>query len=187
MALKPNMFVTAINVAVDPDNNPQIFAGQFVALDSDGFAIRHTGSNAVRTIGVAGDSTVPSTSSNKANPYTGQVTIGSSGQQVFTENRLTDPNSNETAASGKITVYNGGGDFETDQFETVVSAAPAVYVPGAALYISTDGKLTTDSTSGTVVATVLEAPRPLSSGVPGVETSDNSISLGNFMRIKLEV
>ena len=186
MALIEEFHVVATHYPVQ--GGETIREGQFVQLDTTGNARLATGVNGILSLGVSGDSTTTSASTtNKATPFSDQITINAAGSQIFTQNRVSDNSGNETLASGRITVYNGGGQFHTDQFETLDGAAPINYTPGDELYVSTNGKITTNVTANQQVATVVVAPRAYPSGVPGTDTPDGSLSLGSFITFKLDI
>jgi hypothetical protein len=93
------------------------------------------------------------------------------------QNRVSDY-FDETAASGKMTVYNSGGEFYTDQYTATVAALTGSDI-GVALY-AVDGLLhTVDThTNTTIVARLLSAPGQVMSGVPGVDINGD-IALGS--------
>lgn len=182
MALREEYHLVADFYPVSPTVNPNIVEGMFVQLNSSGQAVLATGGSGTFAIGVAGDSTVFAPAGEKNREYQDSLIISPSGFKVETVNRLSDPADNETAASGQITVYTGGGKFDTDIFETVNGGSPITYTPGQPLYVSANGKLTNiASTNSQVVAVCVVAPREFPSGVPGTDTPDGSISLGVFM------
>jgi len=195
MALIERFHVVATHYPVDPnrDASPAIREGMVCKLLSTGNAEIHDGTVGTRILGIFGDSTALSASdSNKATPFSDQITINAAGVQIFTQNRVSDQSGNETLASGRITVYNGGGEFDTDQYATLdgadgVSGSPQDYTAGAALYTTSAGLATGNVTQGQVFAVVIIAPRAFPSGVPGTDTTDGSLSLGTFITYKLEV
>jgi hypothetical protein len=92
------------------------------------------------------------------------------------QNRLSDY-FDETAASGKMTVYHSGGEFATDQFSSNVSAA----TPYTALYAH-NGLLCTYAESNTsgIVARLTQTAGAYPSGVPGRNVNgDMSLSGDN--------
>jgi len=194
MALIEEFHVVATHYPVDPNRSgATIFEGMVAKLLSTGNAEIHDGNVGRRVMGVFGDSTGLSTSdSQKATPFSDQITINAAGQQLSTQNRVSDQSGNETLASGRITVYNGGGQFHTDQYATLdgtdgTSGSPLGFAPGDALYTTTNGTATTNSTQAQVFAVCVVAPRAYPSGVPGTDTADGSLSLGTFITYKLEV
>ena len=187
MALIEEFHVVATHYPLDPNDHSTIREGQWCKLNATGYAALHQG-DAKRALGIFGDSTVKSaTDTNKATPFSDQITINADGTQIFTQNRVSDDAGDEALASGRITVYNGGGQFHTDQYETLDGTTPVVYTPGEGLYISGNARLTTNTGSVTIIATVVVAPRAYPSGVPGTDTPDGSLSLGTFITIKSEV
>jgi len=145
MALVEKFFVVA---SEHPMGDTATKEGQLVKLDSAGDIVPFDGSGTV--LGVAGD-TKSTSASSMPGVYPGW------------QNRAND-SFDETAASDLMTVYHGGGEFATDQFETDVLTA----VPGASLYASVNGKLQS-TPSGTAVAVLTRAAGAYPSGVPGVD------------------
>ena len=140
-------------------------------------------------LGIAGDSTVVSASAaSKSTPYSAQLTIGANSDGTvrstqWTQNRVSDLY-NETLASNKMTVYNSGGKFATDQYDTtVLTFSPA----GAAgdLFSNAAGLLTNVDGTGYQVGRCVAAPAAYPSGVPGTDTTDGSLSLGTFITLIL--
>lgn len=154
--------------------------GMAISLNTDGEAEAANATDVV--FGIAGDNTASSsTDANKATPYSANLTIGASGaSQKWTENRVSDAY-NETLASGKMTVYTGGGKFATDQYAAVTFAV------GEGLYSDANGLLTNVDGGGSVVGTVVATPTAYPSGVPGTDTTDGSLSLGTFLTFILNV
>ena len=187
MALIEEFHVVATHYPMDPNDHQNIHEGQWCKLNSTGWAALHEGDTS-RTLGVFGDNTTKSASdSDKATAFSDQITINSNGTRIFTQNRVSDDQGDEVLASNRITVYNGGGQFHTDQYETLDGATPITYTPGLGTYISGNARITTNTGSGTIVATIVVAPRAYPSGVPGTDTADGSLSLGTFLTFKLEV
>lgn len=151
----------------------ELIEGTFVKLNSDGEVIKATGSASEVCLGVCGDTKSTSTS---GLPSTNASSMGS-----FV-NRVSDT-FDETKASGEMTVYHSGGSFASNMFESLS------YVPGEALYVSSNGKLTNvASSSGQVVAVCTKAPGAYDSGVPGLDTSNGSMQLsGSYIEFKLLV
>ena len=102
--------------------------------------------------GVAGDST-------SVAPLSGMP-----GAYDQWQNRASDQFS-ETTASRKMTVYHGGGEFATDQFEDDVETADI----GDPLYASDNGKFKATPDSAQIVARLTRAAGPYPSGVPGTD------------------
>lgn len=179
MALIEVQHLIATSFPVDPDHdvvaNP-IIEGQFVALDANGFV---TEANVTtRAVGLAGD-TIAADGGYK--PYAADIVVNSAGAVRSTSNRVSDMY-NETLGSGKMTVYISGGEFLTDQF----AASPSdPWTPGANAYCTSGGLVSPDNPGGgRVVGTILSGPAAVESGVPGTDIR-GSITLGNFVRIKL--
>jgi len=195
MALLEEYHVVADMYPVDPDTNPSIVEGMFVRLGSTGFALRANGAAGTLAVGVAGDSTVKVAAGGTArNQGLDEfLVINAQGKKVKTTVRASDPDGDETAASGKITVYNSGGKFHTDQYETnslLSGNAALTYAPGDALYVASSGKLTKnagDAANAQVVGLCVVAPRAYPSGVPGTDTADGSISLGSYLTFILKI
>ena len=185
MALIEIYHVVADMYPVDADwDGTNFLEGQMVSLSALGEAQPAT--NATFVIGVAGDTQSNTTS---ATPFGSQVNadgstgliINGAGATRQTSNRVSDF-FNETLASGRMTVYNSGGKFATDLFEADVDAA----VPGDLLYSSANGLLTT--VAGLNIAAVcVAAVQAWDSGVPGVDTANGSMSLGDYVTFKLLV
>jgi len=188
MALIEEYHVTADMYPVDPDTNPAVTEGQVVTLNAAGNCIlASTG----WVLGIAGDSTAQETEAGELNTaYAADLVVSASGAVRRTENRVSDV-FNETLSSSKITVYNNGGKFHTDQYETRNEANSAVqaYAVGAALYASANGKLTADTAlvAQDIVGRCVVAPRDYPSGVPGTDTADGSLSLGTYLTFHLRV
>lgn len=224
MALQEVFHVVASNLQIDANNSVDIPQGSLVSLDSNGkVVLADTGDSNLFPIGIAGDSrstgitsytpeSGSALSSDPKNTLEGALVIGSLGaQQRFTQNRVAD-NYNEVLASGKMTVYHGGGEFWTDQYETLRDngAAVASYTPAARLYSSNStningsngGKFTDDEDSSgevtkIVVGHVLTSPTAYPSGVPGtgdnatgfsaLPEGGNSMTWGTFLHLKLTI
>jgi len=171
-----------------PVSSSAVTAGMIVTLNSAGQIVpapTSTSSPKVRSIGIAGDSSL--TSAGQSTAYSAQVVIGANGAGTrWTENRVSDFY-DETVASQKITVYNGGGKFwiSEDLFDAASSVAP-----GTALGISgtTAGEWEDSSvTDDDICAIAVGSNTAYDSGVPGSDTSDGSISLGNYVPLVLRL
>jgi len=138
------------------------------------------------TIGLAGDSKLASTS---GNAYSASVVVNGSGSTRTTSNRVSDM-FDETLASGKITVYTGAGEFLTDQYVSTEFDAASDNAAGVAVYVgqaTNSGKITTTATNnGNKVGFLIAAQNMYPSGIPGTDL-DGHASLGNFIRIALNV
>ena len=176
MALIEEYHVVADMYPVSATSNPGIIEGRVVALEvATGNAVLC--STTLTPIGLAGDS---SETSGGHTHMQADLVISPTGKTRSTSVRVSDF-FDETAASGKVTVYNGGGKFHTDQFVAGVD-----FDHGAAVYSNATGSLTTAVATGGKVGTVVVPPRNYPSGVPGTEI-DGHMSLGSFMTIVLSV
>lgn len=180
MALITRYHNIASQFSVDPDHNATttpIQQGRLVRLDTNRYVQRASGTT---VLGIAGDSLATDAG---YSAYADSLVINPAGATRSTSNRVSDA-FNETLASGKMTVYHGGGEFHTDQY---VAAPTAGWdTPGVSLYSSSAGLLTSDNAgSDRVVGYLIQGPSAYSSGVPGTETSDNSLSLGTFVHFIL--
>lgn len=162
-----------------------ITAGMVVAIANDLVVPAPTGTDPDQdAIGIAGDSALSSEGQTTA--YSDEVYIGADGGTTkYTSNRVSDFY-DETAASGKITVYNGGGKFwvSTDLFD-----APANVSAGVALGVSgtTAGEWEENSiTDDDIVAMAVGSSQAYPSGVPGTDV-DGSLTLGNFIPMILRI
>lgn len=182
MALIVEYHVVADMYPVDTTNS--ISAGMAINLTAAGVA-RPAPVNADDCIGIAGDSSLNAQGQTTA--YSAQVVIGADGAGTrWTENRISDFY-DETVASQKITVYNGGGKFHIseDLFD-----APNGIVVGARLQVSAAnaGEYISGATQGTdTIAVTVGTNTAYDSGVPGTATTDGSMSLGNYIPIILRV
>jgi len=180
MALIPVQHVVAMNIPVDPDwdftTNGTIEAGELVELDANGY-VQAVDTAGNRPIGIAGDNLM---NAGGGTPYSAELVIGASGTGTkSTENRVSDA-FNETLSSGQMTVYQGGGVFQSDQF------ADLNYVPAQLLYAAAGGAITNVAGAGIVAGVCLAAPSAYPSGVPGTDVS-GSLSLGNYIKIMLTI
>ena len=167
-------------------------------------------------VGIAGDSrsagvtsftpeSGSATGDRPSNPKTdtilpGALVLGAYGDQVrSTQNRVADE-FNEVLASGKMTIYSGGGEFWTDQYETVDNdnATVQTHVPGTRAYSSDVGAggragRFSDEAVGPIVGHFLNAASEFPSGVPGtgpnatgfsaLPEGGNSLSFGQFVHV----
>lgn len=162
MALVEKFFVVA---SEHPVGSTAIKEGQLVVLNSSQEIIPYAGSGTV--LGVAGD-TKSSSASAMPGIYSGW------------QNRVND-SFDETAASGLMTVYHGGGEFATDQFETDVLSASV----GASLYASSNGMLQA-AASGSAVAVLTKAAGSYPSGVPGTDINGDMALRGDNSNTYIE-
>jgi hypothetical protein len=112
--------------------------------------------------------------------------IGADGAGTrWTENRVSDFY-DETLASQKITVYNGGGKFwiSSDLFDSAAVGISA----GDLLKRSagTAGYWVNSATDDDVTALCVHAVTAYPSGVPGTDT-DGHITLGDFVNVVLRI
>jgi len=155
-----------------------ISAGMLVSLNAAGQVVPTPLAAGINTvIGIAGDSALAAAGQTTA--YSAQVTLGSDGANTrWTENRVSDFY-DETVASNKITVYNGGGKFwvSTD----LLDGAGAAFVIGDLVGISaaTVGEWARAATAGQESGICVAGPTSYPSGVPGTDV-DGSITLGNY-------
>ena len=163
-----------------------ITAGMCVTINANGVVVpAPTGTAGKAVVGIAGDSALAAEDQTTA--YSAQVTIGANGAGTrFTENRVSDFY-DETTASQKITVYNGGGKFwiSEDLFDDVATDGTiGVYlIPSAATVAGEwDAGLVTAET-----ALVVAGNQAYDSGVPGTATANGSMSLGNYVGVVLRV
>jgi hypothetical protein len=158
------------------------FAMLTAAADGSALASVATGGAGTRTIGVFGDSKETS-GTPIGTPFGANVIVNAQGDTVATQNRVSDMY-NETLASGKVTVYHSGGEFQTDQFQANRVANIDVGMP---LYVNSVGALTDiASANAQIVATCINPPAAYPSGVPGTDVQ-GSMSLGTYLRFKLEI
>lgn len=163
--------------------------GMAIAVDSSGYAVPiGTGGTATTdpVVGLAADRSRSITSSTSGPEWT---------------NRVSDYG-NETAASGKLTVYHGGGEFYVDVDDgTLLDAAgstiagilvsSSVTTPGTVLYAASGGKLD-DGVTGSPVAVIVEDSAELETGIPGEYRPANAFLADdsnprNWVKIKLLV
>ncbi len=136
-------------------------------------------------IGIAGDSFLSAEGQTTA--YSAQVVIGANGAaNRWTENRVSDFY-NETAASQRITVYTGGGKFwvSTDLFD-----APAGVTAGNLMQAGTGVGYWAGSAGNNAndfIAIAASSTTAYPSGVPGTDTTDGSITLGNYISLILRM
>jgi len=170
MALIERYHVVAAERAVAADET--IKEGQIVSLNTSGEVVLQ-GASFVTPYGIAGD-----TKSTSASSMPGIV--------AGWQNRASDMY-DETKASGKMTVYHSGGEFDTDQFAANVANATI----GNALY-AFNGVLDTNSgQSNIVVARLIMSAGVYPSGVPGVDINGDQALGGEnsntYIGIKLTI
>lgn len=162
-----------------------ITAGMLVSLSGGLVVPTPKADTAAKTVlGIAGDSALDGGA--KTTAYSDEVKIGASATSKYTSNRVSDFY-DESAASGKITVYNGGGKFwiSKDLFDvsTDISAGELLRPSAATDGLWDDGATVADNDE---VALAVGASQPYASGVPGTDVS-GSISLGDFVPVILRV
>ena len=194
MALIPKFHILAAHYPVKAGEH--IVAGQWVVLDVTGEVKRATGASGELVIGVAGDTKSTHVS---GLPETIGAGIGGGGRfdvngdpvpAALTDSR-TSPHAHgapfqtrvsdgfdETKASGRMTVYQSGGVFATNEYTGIIGVNDP-------LYATTYGKLTA-SPGLQIVAYCTVAPGPYESGVPGTDIN-GSMSLGNYLEFKMVV
>lgn len=168
-----------------------ISAGMLVSFAAGGVVPTPTADTAAKTaLGIAGDSALAAEGQTTA--YSDQVTLGASPQigtagSRWTENRVSDFY-DETTASQKITVYNGGGKFWIS--EDLIDV-PADIAGGELLRPSAatagywdDGATVADNDE---VGLAVGANQAYDSGVPGTDTASGSISLGSYVPVVLRI
>jgi hypothetical protein len=173
MALIEEYMVVADHFAVNSAVT-ELIEGMFVKLNGSGEVIKATGAALERAIGVAGDT--------KSTSQSGLPSTNASSMGAYV-NRVSD-SFDETKASGRCTVYHSGGKFLSNQYEAAPSKTWACGLP---LYVSGNSLLTTDaSTSAQIVATCVQVPSAVESGVPGIDVR-GSLTLGNYIEFKLDI
>ena len=190
MALIERYHTVASALSVDRDSANDIIEGAPVQLETSGGAtvVQRFDGNATADfcMGIAGDSFDQDSGNH---PYSETVVVSGTGGTRSTQNRVSDM-FDETVASGQITVYNGAGEFFTDQYDT-----GGTYTPGLALY-ATNGGLISNAANANIIGRVIAAPAAYPSGVPGVDdTPENattsaingSTSLGDFLHFQLNI
>jgi hypothetical protein len=155
MALIEKFFVVA---SEHPVGASGIKEGQIVMLNNSREIVPFNDAGSSIVLGVAGDTKATGAS---AMP----------GVYAGWQNRVND-SFNETAASDLMTVYHGGGEFATDQFEEDVLLA----LSGTYLYASSGGKLQSTATAKNPIAVLTRVAGPYPSGVPGIDVNDREFS-----------
>lgn len=177
------------NFDVDPNysisSSGRILAGAIVGLDSNGYvALADKTTTGVLALGIAGDSI---SDEYRITTYGADLIISPKGAKRWTSPRVSDFY-NETLASGKMTVYFGGGRFATDQY---LGSDSWTTSRGKAVYSNAVGQFTLSSNSSASrqVGYVAAPPTDYPSGVPGVDSPsvENSMSLGQFLTVHLNL
>ena len=168
-----------------------ISAGMIVELNAAGAVIPQDAASQVTNIGIAGDSALAAEGSTTA--YSAQVTLGAApadgtAGSRWTENRVSDFY-DETTASQKITVYNGGGKFWiSDDLLDTGSAAPAAgNLFGTGIAGGNGSWLVQAAVVGENVAISVGASQAYDSGVPGTDTTNGSMTLGDYFPVVLRI
>ena len=164
-----------------PVGATSITAGMLVSFAAG--LIVPTTASADDAIGIAGDSAL--TTEGQTTAYSAAVTIGANGAATrWTENRVSDFY-DETKASQRVTVYTGGGKFwiSTD----LVDAAAAITAGDRMMSGTTAGFWASGAanTVGEMIGVAASALTAYPSGVPGTDTTDGSITLGNYIAMIL--
>jgi len=165
----------------------ELIEGMLVKLNAAGEVIKADGSALLippytpeRCIGVCGDT---KSTTQSGLPTTNVAHIGAVPVHNDFVNRVSD-SFDETKASGRVTVYHGGGKFLTNQY---VVAPTTPWAVGRPLYVSALATFTTDaSSSAQIVATCTQVPDDVESGVPGIDIR-GSLTLGHYIEFKLEI
>jgi len=167
-----------------PVGTEAISAGMLVQLNAAGNVIPITGADSTIALGVAGDSALAAEGQTTA--YSDQVTIGADGANSrWTENRVSDFY-DETAASAKITIYNGGGKFWISS-DLVGAASAAVAVNSLMESSATAGAWDVGAAAASqVVGICVSGVTGYPSGVPGTDV-DGSITLGDYFAVSLRI
>jgi hypothetical protein len=179
--------IVELHVLADqyPVGASAIKAGMLVGL-TNGLAVPlPTNANPDQVaLGIAGDSKL--TSAGQTTAYSDQVVIGADGAgSRWTENRVSDFY-DETLASQKITVYNGGGKFwiSADLFDNDGAGMTAgTLLKGSG---STAGEWVGSGTDDDVVGLAVSGLTAYPSGVPGTDI-DGHMTLGNFINVVLRI
>ena len=180
-----------------PIGTTQVLAGHIVRLNANGQVIPQDAADATNSIGIAGDT--DRTTAGRTTAYSDEVVIGADGinsdstdgaadgdaRRRWTENRVSDFY-DETAASGKMTVYHGGGKFWISD-DLIASGTPA---PGSSCETSAttagEWQIGGGITAGTQIGLCVGASQAYPSGVPGTDVQ-GSISLGDYVPIILQI
>ncbi len=166
-----------------------IQAGMIVSLNAAGAVVpTPIGNDETAVLGIAGDTFRAGAGQTTA--YSDQVVIGAhaynaAANQNWTSNRVSDFY-NETEASGKITVYHGGGKFWVS--EDLLDGDGAAFVVNDLVGRSAAvaGEWLRGATAGQEAGIGVGASQNYPSGVPGIDVQQ-SITLGNFLPIVLRI
>ena len=166
-----------------PVGDTAISAGMLVSMTA-GVIVPSAADPDQQSFGIAGDNRLSAEGQTTA--YSDQLTIGAGGAgSRWTENRVSDFY-DETLASQKITVYNGGGKFwiSNDLFDNDGASCAGGLLIGLGTIAGdwTDTAVTDDDVCGLCVG----ASQAYPSGVPGTDVS-GSITLGNYVPVVLRI
>jgi len=184
MALIVEQHVIADQYPVD--TSKAISAGMLVEISAAGVIPCTTSS--LNCLGVAGDSSLNAPGNTTA--YSDNITIGAMGAETrYTSNRVSDMY-DETAASQKITVYNGGGKFYIES--TLFDADGANIIANDKLAVSANtagewGETADASNLNDFVGMATAAAAGYDSGVPGTDLEIGSMSLGTYVPVVLRI
>jgi len=162
-----------------------ITQGMLVGFNSSSQIVPTTAATDL-SVGIAGDAALAAEAATTA--YSANLTVGANGNGTrFTENRVSDFY-DETTASQKVTVYNGGGKFHVsdDVFDTAadISGGELLRPSAATAGYWDDGATVANNDE---VGLAVSASVAYDSGVPGTDTSSGSISLGDYVAVVLRV
>jgi len=166
-----------------PVGDTAIQAGMLVSMTA-GVIVPSAADPDQGSFGIAGDNRLAAAGQTTA--YSDQLTIGASGGgSRWTENRVSDFY-DETLASQKITVYNGGGKFWISN--TLFNNDGAGCTGGLLIGLGTVAGEWTDTavTDDDICAVCVGASQAYPSGVPGTDVS-GSITLGNYVPVVLRI
>jgi hypothetical protein len=138
-------------------------------------------------LGIAGDSSL--TAEGQTTAYSAQLRTGAGGgSQRWTSNRVSDFY-DESLASNKITVYNGGGKFwvSDDLFDGDAAAVVVNSLLMDSGAVAGEWVIGAAAVTGNVVAMAVGAAQAYPSGVPGTDTADGSITLGDYVPLVLRI
>jgi len=161
-----------------------ITQGMLVGFNSSSQIVPTTAATDL-SVGIAGDAALAAEAATTA--YSANLTIGANGNGTrFTENRVSDFY-DETTASQKVTVYNGGGKFHVS--DDLLDAGTTLTAGEFMRVGATDGFWLDGGTNavGDTVAMCVGPVAGYDSGVPGTDTSNGSISLGDYFPVVLRI
>jgi len=172
-----------VNADMYPVGDGAISAGMLISINANGQAVPAPVTTiGIACAGIAGDSALAAEGQTTA--YSAQVVLGADGAGTrWTENRVSDFY-DETTASQKMTVYNGGGKFwiSEDLFDDVATDG-VIGVQLEASQGTTAGEWDAAGTAAEAAAFVVAGNQAYDSGVPGTATANGSMSLGNYVGV----